>query len=314
MSIDGPSTDPRTAVVAAIRATTSGDLDSALLGIVSAAVSGLGADAGAILLADPDRTEPQVAASTGFREGEVEALARTTDIAGVTATPLVLDRGGVESSLGTLILRWPDGDPRTDHGDIVEALASLAALATERARETSNAAERSDWFERMSHTDPLTGIANERTVARVLELELARAGRQGGEVSLALFDIDDFRAANATDGGDLQVRTAKNGIRFGGDRVDWTWSINDYGMHARCSNRSTALMAIDWNRAMFVDDHGIQSGLSTAKLGIHAIPTAIIAVWRPAPRTAATVNASKMPGTAIKASMKRIRTVSTNPP
>ena len=152
MSIDGPSTDPRTAVVAAIRATTSGDLDSALRGIVSAAVSGLGADAGAILLADPDRTEPQVAASTGFREGEVEALARTTDIAGVTATPLVLDRGGVESSLGTLILRWPDGDPRTDHGDIVEALASLAALATERARETSNAAERSDWFERMSES------------------------------------------------------------------------------------------------------------------------------------------------------------------
>ena len=52
----------------------------------------------------------------------------------------------------------------------------------------------------MAHTDPLTGIANERTVARVLELELARAGRQGGEVALALFDIDDFRSANATDG------------------------------------------------------------------------------------------------------------------
>ena len=52
----------------------------------------------------------------------------------------------------------------------------------------------------MAHTDPLTGIANERTVARVLELELARAGRQGGEVSLALFDIDDFRSANASDG------------------------------------------------------------------------------------------------------------------
>ncbi len=52
----------------------------------------------------------------------------------------------------------------------------------------------------MAHTDPLTGLANERTVARILELELARAGRQGSEVSLALFDIDDFRSANATDG------------------------------------------------------------------------------------------------------------------
>ena len=83
---------------------------------------------------------------------------------------------------------------------MIEALASLAALAADRARLASNAAERSEWFERMAATDPLTGIANERTVARVLELELARAGRQGGEVSLALFDVDDFRAANATDG------------------------------------------------------------------------------------------------------------------
>ena len=52
----------------------------------------------------------------------------------------------------------------------------------------------------MAHTDPLTGLANERTVGRILELELARAGRQGGEVSLAMFDVDDFRATNR-DGG-----------------------------------------------------------------------------------------------------------------
>ena len=87
-----------------------------------------------------------------------------------------------------------------DGAGVVGSLASLAALATDRARHASSAAERSEWFERMAHTDPLTGIANERTVARVLELELARAGRQGGEVSLALFDVDDFRSANASDG------------------------------------------------------------------------------------------------------------------
>ena len=64
----------------------------------------------------------------------------------------------------------------------------------------STAAERSEWFERMAHSDPLTGLANERTVGRILELELARAGRQGGEVSLAMFDIDGFQATNR-DGG-----------------------------------------------------------------------------------------------------------------
>jgi diguanylate cyclase (GGDEF)-like protein len=52
----------------------------------------------------------------------------------------------------------------------------------------------------MAHTDPLTGLANERTVGRILELELARAGRQGSEVSFAMFDVDDFQATNR-DGG-----------------------------------------------------------------------------------------------------------------
>ena len=52
----------------------------------------------------------------------------------------------------------------------------------------------------MAHSDPLTGLANERTVGRILELELARAGRQGGERLVAMFDIDGFQATNR-DGG-----------------------------------------------------------------------------------------------------------------
>ena len=56
---------------------------------------------------------------------------------------------------------------------------SLAAVAVDRARLASTASERSEWFERMAHTDPLTGLANERTVARILELEIARAGAPG---------------------------------------------------------------------------------------------------------------------------------------
>ena len=77
---------------------------------------------------------------------------------------------------------------------------SSLAVAVDRARLGSTAAERSEWFERMAHTDLLTGLANERTIGRILELELARAGRQGSEVSLAMFDVDDFRETN-DDGG-----------------------------------------------------------------------------------------------------------------
>ena len=60
--------------------------------------------------------------------------------------------------------------------------------------------ERSEWFERLAHTDPLTGLANARTFARVLELELARAARQGSEISIAVFDVDNLGRINEAAG------------------------------------------------------------------------------------------------------------------
>ena len=107
----------------------------------------------------------------------------------------------MEAVLGSIGMVWPSPHPLTDADrEALSALASLAALAVDRARLASTASERSEWFERMAHTDPLTGLANERTVARILELELARAGRQGSEVSLAMFDVDDFKATNERGG------------------------------------------------------------------------------------------------------------------
>ena len=60
--------------------------------------------------------------------------------------------------------------------------------------------ERGDYQERMAHTDALTGLANARTLSRILELELARAGRQGTDLSVALFNVDDLAGANAAGG------------------------------------------------------------------------------------------------------------------
>jgi diguanylate cyclase (GGDEF)-like protein len=113
----------------------------------------------------------------------------------------VVSSGGVDVSLGAIGLTW--AAPRVLDAverETLTALAALTAIAIDRSRLGSTAAERSEWFERMAHTDPLTGLANERTVGRVLELELARAGRGGNEVSFVMFDIDDFRATNR-DGG-----------------------------------------------------------------------------------------------------------------
>jgi transketolase len=43
----------------------------------------------------------------------------------------------------------------------------------------------------------LTGLANARTLTRVMELEIARAARQGVELTVVLFDVDDLTAFNA---------------------------------------------------------------------------------------------------------------------
>ena len=115
--------------------------------------------------------------------------------------PLVVSNGGVDVPLGSLGLGW--AAPRVldaTERETLTAVASLVAVAIDRVRLASTATERSDWFERMAHTDPLTGLANDRTVARVLELELARAARQDGVVLFAIFDVDDFQATNREGG------------------------------------------------------------------------------------------------------------------
>ena len=230
MVSDDPSRDPRSSLSAAIAATASGDeLDLVLQRILDAGAAGFGAPIAAIVLADPDRPGLTLAASSGIADpvrfaaevgdpshpfAEVVAgRVASFDRAGMTPDgqpflgaylPLVVASGGVDVVLGAIGVGWPAPREMDDTDRAVLAdLAGLAAIATDRARLASTASERSEWFERMAHTDPLTGLANERTVSRILELELARAARQGSEVSLAMFDIDDFRATNASEGNEV---------------------------------------------------------------------------------------------------------------
>ena len=229
MSTDRPESDPRSTLPGAIATVArSADLESALAGVLDAATAALRPTMGAICISDPDRPGLQVAATNGMDEiatarlasavldaadpFAVAAHARTATFDREAAMPdgspfigaylpLIVTSAGVESSVGAIGLGWPA--PRVLDGaerETLTALAALAGLAVDRVRLASTASERSEWFERMAHTDPLTGLANERTVGRILELELARAGRQGGEVSFAMFDVDDFRATNIEGG------------------------------------------------------------------------------------------------------------------
>jgi diguanylate cyclase (GGDEF)-like protein len=48
----------------------------------------------------------------------------------------------------------------------------------------------------MSYVDELTGIANHRTLMDHLKSEISEADRTGNPLSIAIFDIDDFKKVN----------------------------------------------------------------------------------------------------------------------
>lgn len=226
MTVDGPSRDPRASLSAAIATIVAGtELDPTMQSVLDDAVAALGASMGVVLLADLDRAGLTLVASNGvddpltFAAGAqhpanpfaltVSERTATWDRRvesadgerSISALPLIVRAGGVEAVLGCVALGW-SGDVTTDDATRrhLTDVAGLLALAADRARLASTTAERSEWFERLAHTDALTGLANERTVSRILELELARAARQASEVSLAVFDVDDFRSTNADAG------------------------------------------------------------------------------------------------------------------
>jgi diguanylate cyclase (GGDEF)-like protein len=215
--IEGPRTLDTLAdgVAAAVH---GADLDEGLGSLLAAAVAALGAQSAMVSLQDPDRPDPELTLTIGLDEAAqgaaVTAVAdpahplttagrdRTETRSGSTiAMPLIAARGGIEEALGAIALTFATGaDADAADPSALRIVADVAALVVDRSRLAATAAERSEWFERLAHTDPLTGLANLRTISRVLELELTRAGRQGGEVSVAIFDVDDFAATNETAG------------------------------------------------------------------------------------------------------------------
>jgi diguanylate cyclase (GGDEF)-like protein len=216
------------------------DLDDSLAVLLGLASEYLGAGSGAVYIVDPDQDELELAvthgidAETAAAASSIKPLSESHDpLAGVTRSrhplevddaahvallrgaatalllPLVVRREGIEISLGVMSLGF--GGPLPGHQTLAgaEPLADLAAVAVERALALSLGSERAEWFDRLAHTDPLTGLANRRTLDRMLELEVARAGRQGVPLSLAILEIDhfaDIQKAGGNTAGDEALR------------------------------------------------------------------------------------------------------------
>ena len=218
-----------------------GTIDDALGTVLGVTADELGAQAGAVYLQDPDRVglvpllavgvDDEAMAGLTVTEGSDDPLVdaareqrvviaagaaagsfgRASGSAATVYQPLAVSRGGIDLPVGVLALGWSEErELSADEETLLATVANVAAVAVDRTRLATLVAERAEWFERVAHSDPLTGLANQRTFARVLELELARAGRQGSEVSVAVVDVDGFRETNESAGrevGDDVLRT-----------------------------------------------------------------------------------------------------------
>lgn len=260
-----------TALAAGVRQIARGGvLDDQLDGLAAAACAMTGAASAVVYLFDDEHGVLIAAGSAGLGDlGEhpIEPLtvgpgtdgdpaaravrARRSEIVPVTAemtsalagrsggvavmgiVPLVTeDATGSQEVQGLLVAGLP-AIPRDAAAILadLESIGDLAAAAVRGARLEQALIERSDWYDRVAHTDPLTGLANRRTFDRMLELELARAGRQGSPVSVAIFDIDGLGAISAELGADVgddilrrvaatladTVRLVDTVARYGGD-------------------------------------------------------------------------------------------------
>ena len=223
MGYDRNALTPDPLLLAAIRAVArSGDPDATLDELLEIGLRAVGADRAAAFLWDADAGGLALAGARGYPPDDLpsleeavrapenpirlaaeERIQSTGQPEGEgrlqLAWPIVVGREGIEEPIGALAFE-ADHAPDADVGERVAALADLVAVVVDRARLATNAAERIDWAERVANSDALTGLANGRTLQRVLELELARAARQKLEVSVAIFDVDDISGLNDAHG------------------------------------------------------------------------------------------------------------------
>ena len=136
------------------------------------------------------------------------------------------------------------------------ARATLARLAGLLGLAIGNAEGRQQLLHQAS-TDPLTGLANHRTFHERLAEEMARCRRYDRPISVAMLDIDHFKAVNDTAGhlvGDRVLATVAHRIvtvmradalvaRVGGDEIGVILPECDAEIAARAVERARAAVS-----------------------------------------------------------------------
>ena len=166
--------------------------------------------------------------------------------------------------LAVLVVAWPhrvaDLDDRAARS--VQVLADEAAHALERESMIRS-------LESMAATDPLTGLANRRAWDEGLAAAMAGARRTGSPLTVALVDVDHFKAFNDQHGhgaGDAILRAfaAVAGATVRGADVLARWGGEEFAlMLVDCSSGADALAAVDRVRTSMPGPTTCSAGVAT---------------------------------------------------
>lgn len=139
-------------------------------------------------------------ADRALAERTVIEVPGTADEGPLLAVPL----GEAARPLGAVVVARDVGAPGYDS----VAYEAIGALATNAGKALGNIKDHQE-VERLSVTDPLTGVHNFRHLSTMLARELERATRFGHPLGVLMLDIDRFKPVNDTYGhasGDAVLR------------------------------------------------------------------------------------------------------------
>jgi diguanylate cyclase (GGDEF)-like protein len=144
--------------------------------------------------------------------------------------PLVVEDEEGAFVEGLLAIGWEGTEPPIDVvPDAVLAISDLIAVTIRQARLRNSAWEQSDHADRLLHTDRLTGLANRVTFERMLELEIARATRQGTPLAVAVLDIDGLTDISEEQGARVADEVLRHVASAIADRVRLLDTVARFG-------------------------------------------------------------------------------------
>lgn len=200
------------------------------------------ADAGLLLSIDGETTIPTADADADLTRAVADRIPLVSDTVpealqsllpgahSCLLSPLVLEDEEGAFTEGLLAVGWEADKPPLDAApDAILAISDLTAVTIRQARLANSAWERSDHADRLLHTDRLTGLANRVTFERMLELEIARATRQGTPLAIAVLDIDGLSEINQTQGARVADEVIRHVAAAIADRVRLLDTVARFG-------------------------------------------------------------------------------------